>query len=268
MVGLFLILCSHFASSAFADGLVFSDDFEDGTTDKWSQDDYRNRCVVVTEAIDGMAGPKNGAKMLRCNWNGVVEWNDPACFETLVLGSWSYSSELLVRYWVRVDKDFDGTGGPKYYRIGAGLQSFGGLHAGGGQTFQCYSTGGQIGSTYWGDGSSTADGQWHKVEIYIKESTTDGIVRLWEDGTKLWEMENVNTKEVGGSWAKFWILSNWSGAPGCCDHDAANHMYWDDFQIFSDMGEGGTGLLSDASITTSSESPAVLESPKNLRVVE
>jgi hypothetical protein len=31
-------------------GRVFFDDFEDGTTDKWEQDDFRNRCQVVTSA--------------------------------------------------------------------------------------------------------------------------------------------------------------------------------------------------------------------------
>src|SRR5262245_4628748 len=41
------------ANLTHAAGRVFYDGFEDGTTNAWQQDDFRNKCVVVTSALDG-----------------------------------------------------------------------------------------------------------------------------------------------------------------------------------------------------------------------
>ena len=45
----------------------------------------------------------------------------------------------------------------------------------------------------------------------------------------------------------FYITSNWADA-----HDAANHIYFDEIEIYSDTGTGATGLMSDATISSGS----------------
>src|SRR3989344_4064698 len=239
---------------------VFYDGWESGNTNLWGQSDFRNKCPVVTSALDGGAVP-HGTRMLRCNWNGVVAWNDPASFEALVLNSWNYSTELLVRFWVRTDtSDFNGLSGPKYFRIGTdstgSTVSFMAMHVGGGQQGGFYNDTGQIGGTFWGGGSDAANGAWHEVELYVKVHASNGAVRLWEDGVMLWEATNTNTILSNG-WTPFFLSSNWSGAEGCCDHDTNNHLYWDDFEIFSDStsGTAATGNLSDASIAVGGTPP-------------
>ena len=240
---------------------VFYDGWESGNTNLWGQSDFRNKCPVVTSALDGGAVP-HGTRMLRCNWNGVVAWNDPASFEALVLNSWNYSTELLVRFWVRTDtSDFNGLSGPKYFRIGTdstgSTVSFMAMHVGGGQQGGFYNDTGQIGGTFWGGGSDAANGAWHEVELYVKVHASNGAVRLWEDGVMLWEATNTNTV-LGNGWTPFFISSNWSGPEGCCDHDTNNHLYWDDFEIFSDStsGTAATGNLSDASIAVGGTPPS------------
>jgi hypothetical protein len=266
------------ADSSYAAGRVFYDGFESGTTNQWSQDDFRNKCNVVSSALDGGAGPRGGTKMVRCNWNGTLDWNDPARYEALRLGSWNYSREFLIRFWIREDRDLGSPKsdtGPKYYRLGSNengpAESFGALNVGGFQKAEFYNAASQIGGTYWGDGSSVGDRGWHKVEIYIKNGTSDGVVRLWEDDAKVWESVNVNTVQSGGTWTPFFISSNWSGAAGCCDHDTSNHIYWDDFEIYSDTASGATGLLSDGSISVSGGEVSLnppMDPPLNMRVVE
>src|SRR5688572_13125150 len=65
---------------------VFYDGFEDGTLDAWSG----GTCPVVETAPDGGA-PHTGTRMLQCNWDGTVEWNDPAATLAVVLESWDYT---------------------------------------------------------------------------------------------------------------------------------------------------------------------------------
>ena len=248
---------------------VFYDGWESGNTNLWGQSDFRNKCPVVTSALDGSAGPR-GTRMLRCNWDGVVAWNDPASFEALVLNSWNYSTELLVRFWVRTDtSDFNGLSGPKYFRIGTdstgSTVSFMALHVGGGQQGGFYNDTGQIGGTFWGGGSDAANGAWHEVELYVKVHASNGAVRLWEDGVMLWETTNTNTV-LGNGWTPFFLSSNWSGPEGCCDHDTNNHLYWDDFEIFSDSTSGtpAIGSLADASVSVGGTPPTTLVGDLNL----
>ena len=92
------------APSALAAGRVFYDGFESGNTNLWQQDDYRDRCQVTTSAADGKAGPFAGSRMVRCNWNGTVAWNDPAKFQTLHLTP-SYNNEIFYRVRLRVVDD-------------------------------------------------------------------------------------------------------------------------------------------------------------------
>jgi hypothetical protein len=279
VIALTLLSLLAVVDSSYAAGRVFYDGFEDGTTNAWAQDDFRNKCTVVTSSLDGHAGPHNGSRMARCNWNGIVAWNDQAAVETLQLSNWTYSSEILIRFYVRTDADVDkivGSGG-KYLRVGVNSGGTSNtnwaLHALEGQQMGAFfGETNQIGGTYWGGGSHAADGNWHKVEFYIKQSASAGVIRMWEDDVLLWQGTGNTQFNPGGTWADLHIMSNWSGAPGCCDHDANNHAYWDEFEIYSDTGTGATGSMSDATISNGSGSngssgQTVPTAPQNAQVV-
>lgn len=236
---------------AQAAGRVFYDGFESGTTSQWSQDSYRNRCTVVTAATDGGPGP-TGTRMLRCNWNGTVQWNDPASYEALVLDSWPYSGEFLVRARVRTDANLYpwANTGPKWFRIGADGESYCAFTSGPGTNCAIYSSGGLLGGTYWGDAANPiAGGQWHTFELYIRSHASTGELKLWVDDVLVHSVANANTTPGNGSWNPFYVSSNWSGGAGCCDHDTTNHFYWDEFEVFSDVGAGGTGSMSAGTMT-------------------
>lgn len=243
------------ATDASAAGRVFYDGFEDGTTNAWQEYIGRSKCAVVTSALDGGVGAKSGSRMARCNWNGLVDWDDPRSYETLVLRSWSMNRETLIRFWVRVDKDVDATAGSKLYRWGGNLSSsFGAIQfeQGSGATLYTYfdnGTGAQIGTTNWGGGSAFRDGKWHKVEMYMKKSLSgsDGALKVWVDGSLVWQASNVSTAS-SYTWTEFLVMSNWSSNPGW-EHDANNHIYWDEFEIYSDAGSGASGTLADATIS-------------------
>ena len=56
-------------------------------------------------------------------------------------------------------------------------------------------------------------GQWHRIEIYYKHSTTttsgDGIVRWWMDGRQQGEYDQVNF--VSSGWNMFQFSPTWGG---------------------------------------------------------
>lgn len=263
--------------TSFAAGRVFYDGFESGDTNLWQKDSYRNTCSVVSSAVDGGA-PAVGSRMLQCNWNGTVPWNDPRAYESLVLPTWSYSKEFLVRARFRVDRDATDypVYGPKWFRIGADGESYCAMSTRPGTNCVFYSSGTrQIGSTYWGsDANPFWDARWHKFELYVKQDGSSGVVKVWIDGAKVWEASGITTPG-DGSWARFWISSNWQ-TDGVHDrHDANNHVYWDEFEILSDTGAGSTGWLSDATASSGSSqqaaspapAPGVLAAPTNVRVL-
>ncbi len=267
------------ADVSYAAGRVFFDDFEDGTTNKWSQDDFRNKCTVVTSAADGVAGPYTGSRMARCNWNGAVEWNDPASYETLVLNSISYSNELFFRIRLRLDKNFDRPGSgsvpAKILRIFTTSPSYNDMievvYDDGSLSSQCVA-GGTSCSTYWGqsnDNTANSSG-WHTVEWYFNMST--GTMKVWHD--RILVRNDNGLKLNNAKWYPFYVGSNFSWT-----HDATSYAYFDDIEIYSDTGSGATGLLSDASISSNgsisgsgsgsgSGSQTALSPPQGLQVIQ
>lgn len=272
-ITLILLFPIAFANLSYAAGRVFFEDFESysvGTlpTTKWEKDGTRNLPQVVTSSIDGRFGPHGGSKMMRANWNGTVIFNDPAAYETARLSSWNYNREFLIRLWLRYDADVDLVFGNKVFRLypGNSIDSF--YYAAAMNTNQ------QL-VTYWELIDSVAgpqtfwpqivgNGNWHKIEIYVLHNTPgnlDGILRIWVDGFMGLNSTNRKTISNGGRWYPMYLMSNWSGAP----HDANNHAYWDDIEIFSDTGSGAAGLMSDATICAGSG--CALPSPANLRLL-
>jgi len=251
-----LCCCALLARGAPAAGLVFSDDFEGDNVNKWSQDGKRDLCQVVQRGVDG-SSPHGGQRMAECNWNGTVNWNAPTAYSTLMLPpeKWPYNQEFLLRLWVKYDQDVSRTFGGKvlrfhpddvldgYYLI-AQMQSPGGP---GQSVWEAFN--GVAGPTYWGAKMPLGDHAWHKLEIYVRARTSpDGIARVWFDGVLVQEVKDSVTVAPGKSWGPLFLMSNWSNNPGW-EHGATNHIYWDDVELYTDTGLGGTGSLSDASIT-------------------
>ncbi len=50
-----------------------------------------------------------------------------------------------------------------------------------------------------------------------------------------------NTHRTKAGWDNFYWPSNWASNPGC-EHDAENHIYLDEVEIFSDMARGDLAL--------------------------
>lgn len=253
---------SHAASRVFYDG------FEDGTTNKWQQADARSRCQVVTAATDGIVGPFAGTRMARCNWDGTRADGTPDRFQTLVTPTGNYTDEFFIRVRFRMDQNIEPTPGSsnKFMRLfyftgtlyhdlfaDADNRTMGILNKG------APSLNEQM-LTYYGDGpkaialgdvSATA-ASWHKLEYWIKQST--GAIRVWHDGLLVRDDSGYN---YGGiKWPTLFLVSNWSAT-----HDATNHIYFDEVEIFSDRGTGASGSMSDATISGQST-----DAPKNPQV--
>lgn len=251
------------ANLSYAAGRVFYDDFEDGTTNKWAQDEFRNKCTVVTSATDRVTGPHAGSRMVRCNWNGSAAWNDSAAFESLRINSINYNNELFYRVWMRPDTNLQRTSNSptKILRIynqavndlyhvlwtGNSLRSEG---VAGGSSFP----------TYWGSGNDNSglSSGWHKIEFYFNHST--GTIREWHDGLMI--RNNAGLSFGSTKWYPLFITSNWSDS-----HDSTNHVYFDGVEIYSDTGTGSSGLMSDATINSSSSSQTVPNRPENAQVI-
>lgn len=246
--------------TASAASRVFYDGFDAGQPSGWNV----AKCPAVTRAVDGGA-PKFGSHMMQCNWNGVVPWNDPAAMQDAYLETWPYSNEFLLRLWFRYDADIDHKRGSKQMRLG-----FGGPDE---VIFACQFEQGDAATLwigpnglpgFWGNSASRCgDRAWHKLEVYVKTNTTgsDGVLRVWFDGTLLREWRNPSGA-IGGRRTPLYLSSNWSSEPGW-EHDATNHLYFDQVEIFSDLGTGATGNLADASITVGGNG---VQQPRNLRI--
>jgi len=227
---------------------VFYDGFEDGTTNQWTSS---SADVTTTQ-------PLRGTYAARSNWNGLVEWNHPERIRGLHLASWPYSQEFLVRFWLRLDGDVDdtpyGTAGGKLFRLPFSNDRDGNeiywssSHA---DIFVLVDD--DPVRSIWGCGD-LSDREWHQIEIYVKDAA-DGALRFWVDDEELTCSNSSgdsfpylgDTHRNDAGWDTFYWPSNWSGADGCCDHDADNHMYLDDVEIFSDspIGDLANGALAD-----------------------
>jgi len=243
------------AETSYAAGQVFFDDLEDGTVNKYSPVDFRNLCKNVSTAIDG-GSPHGGSRMLQCNWNGVVAWNDPASYDTVSIKSWNYNNEFLIRLWVRADMDVDSKFGSKWLRLyNQGINSFiqdGQMEQPNGPIYSNIESvdGSVTNYNKWGS-APLGDRKWHKVEIYVKQGvSSNAVFRVWVDGSLQYEKTGVSSNP-SNKWYPLILVSNWSNNGPEWAHDANNHTYWDDIEIYSDTGSGSIGNMSDATITSS-----------------
>lgn len=247
------LLFALFAQGAGATGRLFYDGFESGNTNLWAQDDYRNRCQVVTSAADGGPGPLAGTRMVRCNWDGSVASNTPSAYESLELGNLTYGSEIFFRIRHRRDANTERTDGSpmKFTRIyyWDGNQStyrdlYHDISSAAGVNNRGTAGTSQI-PTYWGDasGDNTASSSaWHVLEYYMNHAT--GKIRVWHDGI----MVRDNTISFGAQkWLPFYLTSNWADP-----HDSVNYSYFDEIEVFTDTASSAyTGSMLNGDIEVS-----------------
>lgn len=269
-LGLTVILLSPviLLDASYAASRVFYDDFEDGTTNKWSQDSYRNRCTVTTSASDGLKGAFAGSRMARCNWNGTVAWNTPTKYESLAINSVPYTNEIFYRFKVRLDNNVNRTDGSslkllRIYYWDGNQATYRDIYATAfpGPSMNNRGNAGNAAlATYWGGAPGDNTGlsnSWHTVEYYFNHST--GRIKVWHDKV----LVRDDSVSMGAQkWLPFYLTSNFEDA-----HDATNYIYFDNIEIYSDTGTGASGSMADATIGSSGSSAVTAPpAPTNVRV--
>jgi hypothetical protein len=186
-----------------------------------------------------------------------------------MLDTWSYTNSFFLRFWYRNDQDVDVVQGSKMLRLSfiSGQETYWATQfelLPSAPLFMYWKTP-TLDETYWPGSSSPSNPavgnyQWHQFELYIKHdvSGANGIVRVWIDNTQIYDRPNILSHVSGEKWVPLYIMSNWSMNVGW-EHDANNHVYWDDFEIFSDTGTGATGLMSDGTIIGIEEGSAGIQ---------
>ena len=253
-----------------AAGRVFFEDFENGGLAKWTQDGSRSMCVLVQTGRDGTM-PHGGKNMMQCNWNGTVAWNDPQAYSTVVLpqNSWEYNMEFLIRLWLKYDQDVSRSYGGKVLRLFPNdhlddLYIIARMNVGGGPPHIAWILNGKQGPISWGKGAPLGDHRWHELEIYVRASPVpDGVIRVWIDGAIVQDAINAVTVAPNHKWGPLYLMSNWSNNPGW-EHSDNNHVYWDDIEIYTDLGTGATGKMSDATVAGGLPGSTALEPPRDL----
>lgn len=259
-VGLLVFLL---VTDADAAGRVFYDGSEAGNTDLWPLLDpvtggNRDKCTSVTVAEDGGSGPYAGSRMIRCRYSGFGD--SPTAYETLRLNMNAlHTNELFIRTRFRRSATWDLSGVlnvsdksqkiMRFFQLGPYHDLFEVTgHSDAGTPATNNANAGNVNDTdvlptYWsGDHPSDLTNQstgWHEIEYYINQST--GTVKVWHDGVLA--RNNAGNNFAGSKWQDFYLTSNGESVAFAC------YTYYDEFEVYSDTGTGGTGTLSAGDIT-------------------
>ncbi|MEP3389231.1 MAG: T9SS type A sorting domain-containing protein, partial [Reichenbachiella sp.] len=117
-------------------------------------------------------------------------------------------------------------------------------------------------SWYW-EGPAMNTNQWYTIDQHIKVNTpgtSNGELRIWQDGTLVFQQTGINFTEVGGDFAKiegFWFNYYYGGKP-VADEDT--YVRLDDFRLStSPIGPSASG----SNCIGSQCAVATLSSPSN-----
>ncbi|MEK7389051.1 MAG: hypothetical protein AAB036_05080 [Elusimicrobiota bacterium] len=259
------------ADISYAAGRIFFDDAETGNANLWTADGTRPKCTVVSSSADRLKGPYAGSYMIQCNDPG-------SAWQTLRGPTFSIGSEVLYRYRVRVDSNHDSTDG-SVHKIGRIFHWTGDSNT----YVDVFSMVGGVGdqglrndliidgerarggALYWGDhpnDHTASPSTWHQVEYYI--NTITGAAKVWHDDILVQNEVYGPVRGGVGNAGEFYMTSNWEDA-----RDGTNYVYFDNVEIFTDLGTGGVGSLSLGDIaqgggSSGAATPPAL--PTNLRV--
>jgi hypothetical protein len=261
-----LILLSPLVAgnSSYAAGRVFYDGFENGISlSNWNVVGTYPVATTVRAARDG-GTPRSGSWMAETNWGSST-----GPYSSLNKKGWPWTKEMFIRFWFRYDNDVDNGFGSKMFRLGSDYPTASMYLAcqmespPASPMFYFWETvNGSNGPLSYGNSTGCGDRVWHKLEIYIKANTSgqaDGIFRIWKDGAVYQTDTNITTVTAGHFWNEIGFVSNWSNF----SNDANNHVYWDDFEIYSDSNTGtiATGLMSDATISSNDSGSSTAPNP-------
>lgn len=180
--------------------------------------------------------------MVSFNWNGPT-----ANFDTMFMSMASrYNNELFLRYWIRFASDWSwGTTSSaghfmRFYQSSPYNDWLDSNGAPGSWISEVIVNGNTYGSQWNGLPNSS----WHKYEKYINRST--GVVKMWLDDSLFASWTGVSFGSQ--KYDLFYIMSNW----GTDKPDSTNHMYLDDWEVWSDTGSSSfTGSMSNGDIALS-----------------
>jgi hypothetical protein len=267
LVGLFLVTSAQSASAA---GRVFYDGFESGSFGSGWADGYADGPGIIPPAgnkgHDNLVLPIAGQRQMECWYIMPDNW-----YCKYIPISSLYANEIFVRVWVRLDQDVQTDQGSmshliRFYGEGSGgaTQVVTSLLGGGGTVlFQTDA----IWNSVWPSGSpirmpflpGLGDRKWHKYEQYINNTTH--VYKIWQDDVL---MGSLSTSNINVHFPAFLPLHNW-GSPKPTDNNT--HVYFDEVEVFSDLGTGGSGSMANGDITQGgSTSTTAPPAPTNLRV--
>jgi hypothetical protein len=234
---------SEAASRAFYDG------FEIGNTNLWQQYDLRPKCLAKNNSTDSRP-PHAGTFQAECNWSGADY--------TTMKGVFDVANETFIRAWVRYEADVDidpsDHWGGKMGRLTTQI------YADGDQYYWALSTDSLVWTSVIANdavigarwrAANFYDHNWHQLEIYTRPGMgTDGLAKVWLDDTLIIDEAMASISGPSRVFNSFYMMSNWSGATGCCTHDDNNHTAWDDFEVFTNSSAGAptTGSMADGTI--------------------
>jgi len=135
-------------------------------------------------------------------------------------------------------------------------------------------TGGLFPNTGSGAATVSAGSGWHRIELYLKSSTTsssqNGILKMWVDGSLTHNYTNLNLLPLGAT--EFHINSGWDGSgpfacPGVRDCSKAWHHYVDHLRISTCNGcavPGGGGTTDTTPPTQVTNLVSVAAGPSSI----
>jgi len=268
LVGLFLVTSAQAAS---AEGRVFYDGFESGVHDPVWVDGYSDGPGIIPAAgnkgHDGTLLPKAGQRQMEC-WYGTANQDLWYCKNIPI--STMYTNEIFIRTWMRLDQDVQHNQGSMAHllrwvgspgsQIAMNMVSDG---SGGSVSFQAdnmwQNTWPSNSPCYLGFFTGIGDRQWHKHEQYLNNATH--VYKLWQDDVLIC---TLSIPQINVHFPAFTPLNNW-GSPKPTDNNT--HFYFDEIEVYSDLGTGGSGSMLNGDITQGGSSDTTPpSSPVNLRV--
>lgn len=105
-------------------------------------------------------------------------------------------------------------------------------------------------------GGTITLGVWHRIETYIKHSTTmtsrDGVIRVWLNGTLI--VNHTNANLTARPWNQFELNPTWGGLNNT--KTQTDYYYYDHIHISAPHGDGG--YVPSPSITTAANLPSAV----------
>jgi len=249
-----VVLLGVSINQAFAaGGRVFYDGFESGSFAAGWADGYADGAGIIDPAgnqgHDNTVLPVAGQRQMEC-WYGTSGTNTWYCrfipIDTL------YTNEVFVRIWVRLDQDVQSDQGSmahliRFYGEGSGgaTEVVTSILGGGNVLFQTDA----VWQSVWPSNSPVTtpfnpgigDRKWHKYEQYINNATH--VYKIWQDDVLL---ASMSEPQITVHFPAFLPLHNW-GSPKPTDNNT--HVYFDEVEVFSDLGTGGSGSMANGDIT-------------------